>query len=161
MKQEKVYNIKQTYLGIEIGYDEKENRWDFELRGRERHSESLTKAKEAIDAPMPEGKKAFKRIAAFMFPHDGGYYSSSKKEFTPCQITSIADSNYGYELWVVSGAGYKERSKRRADSVVLDTPGNVKLIQEWLKLDQQMQQVIKDKEMIAKAMVHVNPKDYE
>ena len=45
-----------TYEGIEIAYIEGSNDWRFELRGRSRRAESLSKAKEFIDKE-PSKKK--------------------------------------------------------------------------------------------------------
>jgi hypothetical protein len=45
-----------THDDITITYDEKDNRWHFELRGRQRSAESLAKAKEFIDKPVNAGR---------------------------------------------------------------------------------------------------------
>lgn len=98
-------SIEFTHDGTLITYDEQENKWKFTLRGRDRSAESLAKAKEIIDKPVPAEKaKPFEKIPAWLFK-----YSSE----TPVkvEITGIAEG-YGYGrsefVWVNNA---KKRSK--------------------------------------------------
>jgi hypothetical protein len=99
--------IKVTYDGVEIIYRENDDRWQFELRGRERSAESLAKAKEAIDKPEPVKKVAFERMKAYVRPRYGNV-----DKYLMGEVTSIAEGrNFSNrrEVWVVVG---KDREKR-------------------------------------------------
>jgi hypothetical protein len=106
----------------------------------------LKKAKEAIDAPEPEKKKPFTRVSAFLAPQSWG------DKFRPVLVTSVAeDRAYNDDrVWVVSSSG--ERSKERRSDVILDTPENEALIQEWLKLAKQVRDIETTKAAKMKAM---------
>lgn len=111
--------ITVTYRDVIITYREKDNRWCFELRGRDRSAESLAKAKEFIDKPAPSEKeeKPFKPIRAWY--KDYGY------EFHPCSVTSIAESpswKSDKEVWVTFDGG--KRAKVAADTVIETTAPN-------------------------------------
>lgn len=54
--------ITHTHEGILITYDENANLWRFTLRGRDRSTDSLSKAKEAIDKPVATKAKPFEKI---------------------------------------------------------------------------------------------------
>lgn len=134
--------LKVTYSDIEVTYDEKDNVWRFELRGRQRSSESLSKAKDAIDAPAPTDKKPFTRIKAYIESYASG--------FNPCEVTSIAEFSYGsQQVWIVEG---KDRSKKAAGNIVLDTPANVALIEEWRETHKQQNALEQKKRDLAKKM---------
>jgi hypothetical protein len=62
--------LQHTHDGTVITYNEKENKWEFTLRGRDRSAESLAKAKEFIERPVPAEKaKPFEKIPAWLFEH--------------------------------------------------------------------------------------------
>lgn len=84
---------KTNYAGIEISYNERCDKWVFELRGKERSSGTLTLAKEAIDKPTPKDKSdSFTPIDAILYTF-GGY--------RPCRVTSLAEVTYGAKnVWV-------------------------------------------------------------
>lgn len=111
-----------TYGGIKITYDERSNKWMFELRGRERSAESLAKAKEAIDKPEPKDKKPFTKFEAWFLR----MYGCEAKRVT---VTSVADSTWrdGVHLWVVDGKG---RSKESASDLYPCSPWNDQIIAE-------------------------------
>lgn len=125
-----------TYGGVEIKYDEKDNRWKFELRGRERSSESLAKAKEAVDAPEPKDKKdKFNRVAAFRF----GFYNDNA---IVGEVTSLAEKRSSYsrqEVWFVTGTS---RSKESGSKVYPSTVENNALLAEWVVLKQQNTEIL-------------------
>ncbi len=80
--------MKTTHNEIDISYNEEKDRWEFELRGRSRSAESLTKAKEAIDKELKE-----KRTQTF--PRFAAYIKRSRNGFETVTVTSVADANYG------------------------------------------------------------------
>lgn len=64
--------ITVTHSDTEITYNESENKWTFTLRGRDRSAESLVKAKELIDKPVPAEKaKPFEKIPVWFFKYNG------------------------------------------------------------------------------------------
>ncbi len=113
------------YNETTILYDEENNRWKFELRGRHRSAESLAKAKEFIDKPVNDKEeKPFTRIAVFAKPK----YGYNKNEmFDIGEVTSVAESSYGSrkEVWVVVG---KTREKRDADNCYIKNDQNAEII---------------------------------
>ena len=64
------------YSGITIEYIEDDNKFRFELRGRERKAESLKQAKEWIDKPEPV-KKPSKKFERFQVTRSGGYMGAN------------------------------------------------------------------------------------
>lgn len=110
-----VAEMKTIYEGIEIAYDESANLWRFELRGRQRSADSLAKAKEYIDKPIPEGKKAFQRIPAIRLRN----YDSDPDRG---EITSIAEG-YKYsnskEVWFI-GADKNRRKHYASDFIAVN-----------------------------------------
>lgn len=116
------------YGGVNIEYVESSNKWRFELEGRERHAESLTNAKAAIDAPPKPKKKPFKRFEVFKF-------RQWRDEFQKVTVTSFTDNHYGGindEAWVTFPDGSRE--KCRLHELVEITPANDMLIIEISKL---------------------------
>lgn len=113
--------VKVTYGGIDIAYNEEQNRWEFELRGRERFADSLAKAKEAIDKPEPKTAKKFVPIRAFMNTYGGVYVGT---------ITSIAESgNRLQEVWFTRDSD-KRRTKERLDRMKEFNEANQNLVAE-------------------------------
>lgn len=137
--------IKVTYGGVEIVYVERENRWRFELRGRERSSESLEKAKEAIDRPEPQEKKPFTRVSAWVSKYSG---------FEKVEVTSIAEGGYGHtRVWTVGTGGRrgKERSKESA-SLCYPSPENDEKVAKWLELSKQIDSLREQQIKLVKTM---------
>ena len=102
-------NVNTTHSGIEITYKEEDNRWYFELRGRSRNAESLTKAKEAIDKePSEKRKQVFPRFDAYRINSWGWDLVS---------VTSVADAGYrsGEYFWVNS----KKRGREKESALSL------------------------------------------
>lgn len=118
-----IHEIKHTHDGIEIEYVERDNKWKFTLRGRERIVDSLAQAKLAIDKPEPKDKPPFERIKAYW------RYSYGSDKFSTVEVTSIAASSRyhtGTEVWIVNG---KERSKVDQSRVFPVTPANTERVQ--------------------------------
>jgi len=133
------------YNGIAVGYYESDNQWTFELRGRERTVDSLKAAKEAIDKPVEEKKPKFKPVAAFKYD-SWGYSGPDNANFIPVTITSFIEG--GRYAWVQSeeSKGYRSsgRSKELSDSLYLDTPENILLINTW-KATQDERKILTEK----------------
>jgi hypothetical protein len=121
--------VSITYSDVVITYDERADVWRFELRGRDRHAESLLKAKEAIDKPAPEPKgKPFERFKAYI-----GDYGNT---FTEIEVLSVAADGYrGLELWVNSKRG---RRKEKAGDIYPITPENTAAVQRIAELSEQV-----------------------
>lgn len=126
--------ITVKYEGIDITYDEGDNRWKFVLRNRHRSADSLSKAKEAIDKPVEEkAEKPFARTPIF--------FSRYGEEFLEGDATSVADNDrYSATkyVWVVSG---KERCKVATYSCIPRTEANVAIVNEWKELDKQAEAI--------------------
>lgn len=113
--------VKVTYGGIDIAYNEEQDRWEFELRGRERFADSLAKAKEAIDKPEPKTAKKFVPVRAIMNTYSSVYVGT---------ITSIADSGYGpQQVWFTRDSD-KRRSKEPLSAMKEFNEANRKLVAE-------------------------------
>lgn len=114
--------ISVTYDGVDINYIERSNTWNFELRGRERHADSLKSAKEAIDKPEPKQKIPFTRIPAWMVT--GAFSGHKSTQFVRVEITSIAETEgYGgiLDFWIVSDG---DRAKEPNTRLIADTVKN-------------------------------------
>jgi hypothetical protein len=113
--------MKETYSNIDITYDESANRWRFELRGRERSSESLKKAKEAIDRPAndPSEKPAF-------IPQQAYYRDCGSAVYGVVTVTSMAENRYNtQEYWII---GSKSRRKVASHNLFNVSPENTALV---------------------------------
>lgn len=120
--------ITIEHKGIAITYDERENKWKFELRGRKRSAESLQAAREAIDKPAPSDEKPFKPIKAWLWKYSD--------EVQPVTVTSIAEpARYtrGVEVWIKTESG--TRSKESVDSIIQDCPEVTRLVAEFEALE--------------------------
>jgi hypothetical protein len=107
--------IKATHNGIEITYNEHFNRWDFELRGRERSAESLYKAKQIISKPCSEpSSKTFVRRKGYILDRWGF------GEPIAVEITSVAGHKFGNQYFrlMINGA----RREEPAYKVIESTP---------------------------------------
>lgn len=119
--------VKVTYDGVEIVYSEREDKWVFELRGRERKAESLAKAKGAIDKPDPKekDKKPFERCKAYKVNNWGD------NDFRVVEVTSIADSptwSRGNQVWIMDGG---QRRKEDAGNLAIISAENTAKVSEW------------------------------
>lgn len=116
--------ITIEHKGIAVTYDERENKWKFELRGRKRSAESLQAAREAIEKPAPKDEKPFEPIKAWLWK-----YSDDVQLVT---VTSIAEpSPYSRvkQVWIKHESG--NRSKEGVDDVLEDCPEVQKLVAEF------------------------------
>lgn len=101
--------IQQTHAGIVITYDERENKWTFTLRGRDKSSNSLADAKAIIDKPVPKDKaKPFQKIPAWFFKYNDGV----KK----IEVTGIAENSYTHQEYVwINDDGRRSKEAVRAN----------------------------------------------
>lgn len=101
--------IQVVHSDITVTYNESEDRWTFTLRGRDRSAESLAKAKEYIDKPLPPEKaKPFEKIPAWFFRYD----SDAPKQI---EVTGIAeDRGYGggQQVWINNDGKRSKESER-------------------------------------------------
>jgi pyocin large subunit-like protein len=124
--------LKVMHDGIEIRYVEGEDVWRFELRGRERSSESLAKAKEAIDKPEPKERKPFTRFKA--------YRSSYGERYVVVEVTSFADTPFwsGTQYWVT---GDKKREKVSHRNLYPVNEHNTPLVEQIAELSKQVDEL--------------------
>lgn len=129
-----------------ITYDESEDRWTFTLRGRDRSAESLAKAKEYIDKPLPPEKaKPFEKIPAWFFP-----YSDRPHKV---EITGIAERRYGYEqVWITCEG--KRKKENVSHSVYPSNTKNDALVQQVLAAQQEIDKL---KKSIEDSKSHLQP----
>lgn len=127
--------IKLTHNGVEIVYDEKDNLFRFELRGRQRSATSLLKAKEAIDKQPTEKEKkaAFQRTRCWTKEN---MWSRGGSEWRIIEATSVADGYTGAYVWTVDGQ--KQRAKYRASDLVPCSPENDRKIEELRQAEKQI-----------------------
>ena len=113
--------MKTEYEGIEISYIEGTNDWHFELRGRSRITDSLAKAKEAIDKEPVAKRVSFPRFDCYMWKY---------RTLKIVTVTSVAELDYSGKpaFWVTERDGKKERSKESAYSLFPVTDHNTALL---------------------------------
>lgn len=113
--------ITHTHNGTVVTYNENNNRWEFTLRGRDRSTESLTLAREAIDKPDPKKAKPFEKIAAWFMK----YGDNIEK----VEVTGIGEksrySSSSHEVWIKTSNGrnkqdvhYLKPSNEKNDSII-------------------------------------------
>lgn len=140
--------ITITYRDIVITYDERGDKWTFELDGRERFAKSLTLAKEAIDKPPPKSKKPFVKVKALYRE----YYSNM--DFEKVEITSLAETSRGAGAWYwISNDG--KRNKVPHSSLYADTKANRDLVAKMIEKSEQIDQMEKEKKELASRMTNV------
>lgn len=135
---------KTTYKGIEITFEERTEKWEFELRGRKMFRGSLADAKKAIDAPPPKDKKPFTRIEAYFA---GGYSNDGYKKVV---VTSLAEENYGHPtVWISDGT---RRSKEMARGLKIVNDKNTAIIEQIKDIDKQRDILLKKKDSLERSL---------
>ena len=121
--------ITTTHKGIKILYDEAKNRWEFELRGRDRFASTLALARDAIDKPPPKETPAFTPVEC---------HSKSFRGWEIVRVTSVA-SDEGYNnamVWV--SAKDKSRSKESSHQLYpVGMGNNDKIVKQWKEIEEQ------------------------
>lgn len=99
--------ITTAHNGTEIAYDEGANLWRFTLRGRDRSTDSLAKAREVIDKPVSgEKAKAFAKFPAWIF-----LYGDKPEKVEVTGIADVRSYSGSPVVWVKDSEG--KRSKQR------------------------------------------------
>lgn len=146
-------NIVVEHDGVEIEYLEGENRWRFELRGRERKVESLANARAAIDKPEPKERAKFEKIGCIGRGQYGG-------DLWRGVVTSVAESDRYTrrpQVWVLRDG---QSRKESAGNVYADSPENWKILEECKSIDGQRETLRKMHEsLVAKLVPVALPKD--
>lgn len=110
--------IQIVHSDVPITYNEQANKWFFTLRGRDRSAESLAKAKEIIDKPVPvEKAKPFEKIPAWLFK-----YNSLPQKVTITGIAERGDYRGDPGVWISDEK--KNRSKESTRYVYPSNPKN-------------------------------------
>lgn len=140
--------IVAVYDGIEIEYKERENKWNFELRGRERNADSLKQAKEIIDKPDPIKKTPFNKTRAYR----SGLFD--KDSFKLVTVTSIAeyDRRTPY-FWVTDETG--NRRKESASNIYAHTAVNASLIQDYKHISDKIKNLDEERSILVQQMTHL------
>lgn len=123
--------MKTTHHEIEIAYDESDDLWHFDLRGRKRSAPTLSKAREAIDKePAEKRKQVFSRFGAYLFKYPCGYEIVT--------ITGLAEEALGrlLKFWVADKAG--NRSKEYANSLFPVNDKNTAIVANIANLQKQI-----------------------
>ena len=142
--------IKVLHRETEITYIEATNKWNFELRGRERNTESLTSAREIIDNPESIKKAPFTKVAGYQL---NSWY---EPHFSKCEVTSIAEEHHvgaKSHVWITSEKGRRE--KVPADSVILDTPDNKTLRDQYISSVDSVRRLQEEQHQLLKAMEYL------
>jgi len=141
--------FKVEYKEVEIVYSEENSRFEFELRGKERYSESLAKAKETIDKPVAGlGGKKFEPVRALF---------NSSWGVLPGTITSIAAKNgYGRsnEVWFVQDEN-KCRSKELLSDMYEESESNLRLCEESKALEKEANSLRRKAEVRRNSMTRI------
>lgn len=88
-------SIQTVHSDVTITYNERDNKWEFTLRGRDRSYPTLAQAKEFIDKPVPKEKsKPFEKIPAWHFDYGDGPVK--------VVVTGIAEIDYARRqcVWI-------------------------------------------------------------
>jgi hypothetical protein len=141
------YKIKITHAGVEITYLEDTNKWNFELRGRERNADSLQAAIDVIDTPEPIKKNPLVRYTAFIHP----YSWDGTGTFETVTVTSVAEGAASQpHVWVLHAD--KKREKIRVDRVFASTPENEAAMREYLVTNAAITRLRKAQETLLESM---------
>jgi cation diffusion facilitator CzcD-associated flavoprotein CzcO len=124
--------VKTTYRGIEVRYNEHTSEWSCELFTKP--AETLRLAKERVDKKLDtEKKKPFKRFKAYVksvgYNHDAGSWPL-------VEVTSVTDN--GQEAWVSCGGDRQKVSSAYGHNpvpVYPETPENTALVNEIHELE--------------------------
>lgn len=144
--------IQITYNDVVVTYNENDNDWNFELRGRHRTTKSLTSAKEAIDrAPETSRDKVTPKrmdpIPVFTLGYNG---------LKRGKLTSFDEKYGGAAGWVVIEG---VRAKKCLTGVYLDNPVNASLLGTYTQAEAKREEYSQIKALIMQKMEH--PKDVQ
>lgn len=128
-----VFNV--VHSDVTITYDEQQNKWLFTLRGRDRSADSLAKAREFIDKPVPRDKaKPFQKIPAWFFRYG--------EPPVKIEITGIAEERSysgGERVWIKCK---RSRSKESvAYAIYPQSTKNDALVQQIITKESQVEKL--------------------
>jgi hypothetical protein len=138
--------LKTNYIGVDITYHEGLDQWVFELGGRERSAKTLREARQAIES-APKQKKAATRFQAYLV----GFMGNSINEVT---VGAASEGYRGDPKFWVSNNG--TRSKERAVQLMKVNEHNQRLVAEWQRLKDQIEQLIKERSQTVAAMERID-----
>lgn len=147
--------IKETYKEVEITYNERNNTWEFILRGRERTAESLAKAKEIIDKPPAPKEKPFERVPVWYCHYREGWHRGTVTSLKQCRYSSHVEARVSFGKESIATVG----AVRVVEPSEL-FPCNEKsdaLVEEWKVLEEEIQSLTKQQEKIKGWMKHYIP----
>lgn len=137
-------NLNTIYAGVLIEYNEADNVWEFNVRGRDRQATSLENAKKAIDRPEPKEKPPFERVEVF--------YMASYRDPVRVTVTSQAISRYGQDRYrIISGPNSKVEVVNARD-LYGDTPSNRAAAQNLQSIRTQIEKLNKESNRIQESM---------
>jgi len=136
-----------TYHDVSIEYREDNDRWYYELDGRERSAESLANAKKAIDA-TPKPKKTFKPFQAYLLR-----YGAELQVVTVTSQASETDSwDNSFDFWVTIEGKRRKESGRRLYCINDKNDG---LMAESAALDKEIKRLTAQREAVLKKLEHI------
>ena len=134
--------METEYLGYKIEYYEIDDEFRVNVDGIRKTSKSIKELKKQIDNII-NPKIKFKRVPCF--------FSDLWSKFKPGFITSVAENNYGAsEVWTVDSK--KQRSKRPVYNCFLDTDANRLKIEEYKKIDAEINKLKEKADAIKASM---------
>ena len=134
--------METEYLGYKIEYYEIDDEFRVNVDGVRKTSKSIKALKKQIDNII-NPKIKFKRVPCF--------FSDHWSKFKPGFITSVAENNYGAsEVWTVDSK--KQRSKRPVYNCFLDTDANRLKIEEYKKIDAEINKLKEKADAIKASM---------
>lgn len=138
--------LKTQHNGIEITYNEKRNRWEFELRGHELSAATLALAKAAIDKPPPKDKPPFTRCKAYT------EHTWSGDGFETVEVTSVAASQdwEPTQYWICNSRAQRQKISRNDLYPVNEK--NSALIAKILTLDNDLERLRGEREALKKKL---------
>ena len=135
-----------THSNIEVSYNEQDNKWHFELRGRHRTAESPAQAKEFIEKePAPAKAKKFPRFTAYLRAGTYGHDANVQA----VEVTNIAESSpykpQYKQFWIYNPASknYRDSGREKVDHnrLITKSAGNDKLLDEIRAIEGQIAQL--------------------
>lgn len=132
-----------THDGIVITYDERDDLFHFTLRGIERSSDSLRKAKQAIDKPAPKDKKAFTPIQA--------WFCRWSRDPEMVTITSLVEKTYReQQVWIKNSKG--QRSKEGISNFKEASESNAAIIESIRAASKEIERITESRRSMEKSL---------
>lgn len=136
--------VKTVYSGVEIVYNESDDRWDFEHNGKFRFAKTLKLAKNAIDTTPKPKKEPFEKFEAYHIGYIGN-------DVTTVTVTSFDGPSHA---WVIKDG---RRSKERIDNLYVVSDANNQLIKEVDAIEEAINGLRKKQAQKEREMTKVEP----